>query len=123
VKAISRAKIGLAPSGGQVVDCEQEFLTHSAYYSRQGSSVGWPKLTRNLVGPSWNSQYERRPWSVKHAHKKFQATPRISSVEVLPYLSLEKESLEGIWSAPALEFLGHADKKFQCRAAPEWGGS
>ena len=37
---------------GQVVNCEQEFLAHWAYYYRQGSSVGWPELTRILVGPS-----------------------------------------------------------------------
>ena len=36
---------------GQAADCEQEFLAPWANYSRQGSSVGWPELTRILVDP------------------------------------------------------------------------
>jgi hypothetical protein len=37
---------------GQVVNCEQEFLARSGYYSRNGSSIGWLKLTGILVGLS-----------------------------------------------------------------------
>jgi hypothetical protein len=36
----------------KVVDCEQEFIAHWAYYSRRGSYVGWPKLTRFISGLS-----------------------------------------------------------------------
>ena len=125
VKAISSAKIGLVLLGwdstcfglvGSLTgnSCSQWLLFPAGFLCWIGlinKKFSWPEL-EFLVGV--------RTWCVERSQKKFQAAAWNFQCGSPPVPTVGERAVGVVWAAPALEFLGYVDKKFQCGSA-SWG--